>query len=514
MKEIVIRKTGLVLILTASSLAVAVLFLGALGSVNAQPPGIPKGDVIIELETVASGLTSPVLVANASDGSGRLFIVDQAGQIRIVENNGNLLPTPFLDITSVMITPDAGFDERGLLGLAFHPDYANNGRFFVRYSGPRDGVDGEPCFGSSRGCHEEILSEYSVSNNDPNVAEPNGAILFSVDEPQFNHDGGDVAFGPDGFLYFGLGDGGGAHDGLADTPPSHGPGHGQDINTPLGAILRIDVDSQPQASLAYAIPVDNPFVGQPGLDEMYAYGLRNPYRFSFDDGPGGDGSLYLADAGQNLFEEINIIERGGNYGWVAREGLHCFDPFNPTNPPANCPNSGPLGEPLIDPIAEYSHPGFGFNPEGGIAIIGGFVYRGSSPNLRSKYIFGDFSKSFVPGDGSIYYLQTNPNFEIRQFQIGVGDVPYGLYLLGFGEGENGEVYVAGSLNLGTTGDTGIVQRIVGGVPVGDTTSSLNTGGSGRSVAVIAMLVGGIAGFFTILVASGWYTWRRWLGSRF
>ena len=498
MKEISIRKTGLALLLTASSLAVAVLFIGALGSANAQPPGIPQGGVIIELETVASGLTSPVLVTNAADGSGRLFIVDQVGLIRIVDN-GNLLPTPFLDVTSEIVAVNPFFDERGLLGMAFHPDYANNGRFFVRYSGPRDGDVGEPCFGSSRGCHEEILSEYSVSNNNPNVADPIGNILFRVDEPQFDHDGGDVAFGPDGFLYFGLGDGGGAHDGLADVPPSHGPfGHGQDINTPLGAILRIDVDGSPP----YSIPPDNPFVDQAGMDEIYAYGLRNPYRFSFDDGPGGDGSLYLADVGQNLFEEVNIIENGGNYGWVIREGLHCFDPFNPLNPPATCSDTGPLGEPLIDPIAEYSH------AEGGIAIIGGVVYRGSSPNLKGKYIFGDFSRTFVPGDGSIYYLQTNPNFEILQFQIGVDDVPYGLYLLGFGEGENGEVYVTGSLNLGPTGNTGIVQRIVGGTPVGGVTSFSSDSSSSGSIALLAIAVATL-----VAVASGgWYTRKRWLRS--
>ena len=425
---------------------------------------IPKGNIIIELETVATGLTAPIYATNAGDSTGRLFIVEQSGQIRIVEND-ILLPTPFLDISAKLPLLNAFFDERGLLGLAFHPNYETNGRFFVRYSVPRDGDSGEPCFGTSRGCHSEVLAEYSVSADNPNLADPTSEIiLFSIDEPQFNHNAGNVAFGPDGFLYFTLGDGGGAHDGLADTPPSHGPiGNGQNIETALGAILRIDVDIPPQAPLAYAIPPDNPFVGQPGLDEIYGYGMRNPYRFSFDDGPGGNGRLFLADVGQNLFEEINIVEKGGNYGWVNREGFHCFDPFNPLSPPLSCPSTGPQGEPLIDPIAEYSHPGSGFDPDGGITVVGGFVYRGSqSPTLVGKYVFGDFSGQFSTPSGSLYYLEEPPSgdFEIRKFQIGADDNPYGLFLKGFGEGEDGEIYACGSTALAPFGESGIVERIV------------------------------------------------------
>ena len=426
--------------------------------------GIPKGDIVIKLDTVATGLTAPIYATNAGDGSGRLFIVEQSGQIRIVENDV-LLPTPFLDISGKLPALNAFFDERGLLGLAFHPDYATNGRIFIRYSVPRDGDSTEPCFGTSRGCHSEVLAEYLVSAGNPNLADPaSEIILFTIDEPQFNHDAGNVAFGPDGFLYFTLGDGGGAHDGLADSPPSHGPiGNGQNIETALGSILRIDVDSPPQLPLAYAIPPDNPFVGQPGVDEIYAYGMRNPYRFSFDDGPGGDGRLFLADVGQNLFEEINIVERGGNYGWVIREGFHCFDPFNPTSPPLSCPTTGPLGEPLLDPIAEYAHPGSGFSPEGGITVVGGFVYRGSqSPSLDGKYVFGDFSGQFSVPSGRLYFLEepTPGSFEIREFQIGAADSPYGLFLKGFGEGEDGEVYACGSTALAPFGESGIVERIV------------------------------------------------------
>jgi len=459
------------------------------GAASEHPP------TIVELETVVSGLTAPVGLTHAGDGSGRLFIVEQTGQIRIVED-GTLLATPFLDISGLLPVLNSFFDERGLLGVAFHPAYEGSGRFYVRHSVPRTGGAGEPCFGTSRGCHSEVLAEYRVSADDPNIADPTSrVVLFTVDEPQFNHDAGEVAFGPDGFLYFTLGDGGGAHDGLADSPPSHGPiGNGQNIETTLGSILRIDVDHRrvchrgrtlrvgtaatdahlrhgdtlgacagdPSTTL-YEIPNDNPFVDTTGADEIYAYGLRNPYKFSFDDGSGGDGALYLADVGQNLFEEVNIIERGGNYGWVIREGFHCFDPFNPTTPPTTCSDTGPLGEPLIDPIAEYSHPGSGFSPEIGITVIGGFVYRGSeSPSLVGKYVFGDFAQAFITPSGTLLFLDdpSGPSPTIEQFQIGLDNRAYGLFLKGFGEDEDGEVYACGSTALAPTGATGVCQRIV------------------------------------------------------
>ena len=412
---------------------------------------IPKGDFTIMLESVASGLAAPVQLTHAGDGSGRLFIVDQTGVIRIV-SAGVLLPTPFLDLSAELPALNPLFDERGLLGLAFHPEYATNGRFFVRYSAPRAGAPSEPCFGTSRGCHREVLAEYAVSA-DPDVADAaSGSVLYTVDAPQFNHNGGAVAFGPDGYLYFSLGDGGGAHDGLADAPPSHGPiGNGQNIDTALGAVLRIDVDG----GSPFAVPLDNPFVGGPGLDEIFAYGFRNPYRLSFDDGPGGDGRLMLADAGQNLFEEVDVVARGGNYGWVIREGFHCFDPFNPSSPPAACSATGPSGEPLIDPLAEYDH-------AEGIAVIGGYVYRGScAPGFEGTYVFGDFSTAFFAGDGRLFHLiEPSPGVhEIREFTIGAADVPYGLFLKGFGEDEDGELYVLGTAELGPTGSTGVVDRV-------------------------------------------------------
>jgi glucose/arabinose dehydrogenase len=429
---------------------VSIFALGA--GVRQAPAEIVDGDIVIELETIATGLASPIYLTNAGDGSGRLFVVDQTGLIRIIDK-GTLLETPFLDVSDLIVTLNPGFDERGLLGLTFHPDYESNGRFFIRYSAPRDGKEGEPCFGTSRGCHEEILAEYSVSD-DPNVASPVGTILFRIDEPEFNHNAGQVAFGPDGYLYFSLGDGGGANDGLSSPSLPHGPiGSGQDINTALGKVLRIDVDAATNG--AYGIPADNPFVDTTGLDEIYAYGFRNPYRFSFDDGPGGSGRLLLGDVGQDLFEELDDVVLGGNYGWVIREGAHCFDPFNPKMPPEECQTEG-----LIDPIAEYTQ------VEGGLSIIGGFVYRGAiSTALYGTYVFGDFSAAFGSPQGRLYYIEradiesNGGLLTIKEFMITEDDVPFGRFLKGVGEGEDGEIYVLGTTVGGPTGTTGVVQHI-------------------------------------------------------
>lgn len=407
---------------------------------------IPTGSLTITLEEVASGLSSPIMLTHAGDGSARLFIVDQIGHIRIVKN-GVLLPTPFLDLTAETVALNPFFDERGLLGVAFHPDYKTNGRFFVRYSVPRQGDPAEPCEqpGFIVGCHKAVLAEFSVSG-DPDVADAgSGVILFEVDEPQFNHNGGHLAFGHDGYLYFSLGDGGGAHDGLADVPISHGPGgNGQNTSTPLGAVLRIDVDG----SAPYAIPPDNPFVGSPGLDEIYAYGLRNPYRFSFDRG--GTHELILADVGQNLYEEINSIVNGGNYGWVIREGAHCFDPLDPNNPPVSCPTTG-----LIDPFAEYDH-------NDGIAIIGGYVYRGGLySDLSGMYIFGDFSIDFGP-TGRLFYLDADGDrSQIFEFQLPPPNDPLGLAVLGMGEDQEGNIYVLTNTQISPIGTGGQVFRIRG-----------------------------------------------------
>jgi glucose/arabinose dehydrogenase len=403
----------------------------------------------VGLELIAEGLTAPLSLAEAPDGTGRLFVIDQTGRIWIIDSEGTLRPEPFLDLSTRMVTLTPNFDERGLLGLAFHPEYASNGRLFVYYSAPLrpDGPTGWN--------HTSHISEFGVSA-DPDAADPaSERILLQVDQPQFNHNAGGLHFGPDGFLYISLGDGGGANDvGLGHAPDL---GNGQDITNLLGSILRIDVN---RAS-PYAIPPGNPFVGAEGRDEIFAYGLRNPYRFSFD--LGGDRDLLAADVGQNLWEEVNRIELGGNYGWNRKEGTHCFDPQSPNDPPTECPDVGPRGEPLIDPVIEYANSRV--VPGGlGIAVIGGFVYRGSTlPQFNGRYIFGDWSTSFAQPDGRLFVATPKRRglWHIQELNITSSpDGRLGHYVVGFGQDSAGEVYLLTTDSNGPTGTSGRVYKLI------------------------------------------------------
>ena len=391
-----------------------------------QPPGLA-----VALQVVATNLVSPTVLTPAHDGSGRLFIADQIGQIRIVDSAGNLLPTPFLDISNRMVTLMPGYDERGLLGLAFHPGYATNGRFFVYYAAPPPSTNFD---------NMTVLSEFRVSSTNADIADPTSErVLLTINEPEFNHEGADIVFGPDGYLYLGPGDGGGVGDQHGTT------GNGQSLTTLLGKMLRIDVDS----GSPYGIPADNPFVNTPGArPEIYAYGLRNPWRFSFDRG--GTQQGFVADVGQDLYEELDILRKGANYGWRILEGNHAYD----------LPLALTLGVsiPSLDfPVFEYTHGPLG------ISIIGGFVYRGAAyPDLVGKYVFGDFSTSTGVPDGQLYYLtQTRPGiWERFSFQLWPGGGRFGRFIKGFGEDEAGEIYVLSTTILGPTGSTGDIRRLV------------------------------------------------------
>jgi glucose/arabinose dehydrogenase len=419
----------------------------------------------VGIDLVAEGLTSPVALVPVPDGGGRLFIVDQVGLIRILMSDGTLLTDPFLDVRDRMVSLQTFFDERGLLGLAFHPDYATNGRFFVYYSAPlRDG-------GPSGYNHTSHISEFMVSAGDPNVADPaSEQILLQVDEPQLNHNAGGLAFGPtDGYLYISLGDGGGANDNqlghVEDWYEANGGGNGQDItDNLLGSILRIDVDTGDP----YGIPADNPFTGvlgcADGCDEIFAYGLRNPYRFSFD--MGGSHNLFVGDAGQALWEEVSLVEKGGNYGWNVKEGTHCFDAENNTQSPAECPDTvgaghPRAGDPLIDPVIEYANQQ---QPGGlGTVVVGGYVYRGDGlRQLRGRYIFGDWSRSFSQPDGSLFAAKARKNglWQIQELLIqGHPDGRLGHFVLGFGQDLQGEVYVLTTDMIGPSGSTGMVFKL-------------------------------------------------------
>jgi hypothetical protein len=279
-------------------------------------------------------------------------------------------------------------------------------------------------------------------------------------KPSSNHNGGELAFGPDGYLYVGIGDGGGANDtGLGHT---EGLGNGQDRTQLLGKILRYDVSTPG----VLKIPEDNPFAGNPEVQEaIYAYGLRNPWRFSFDQG--GEHRLFCGDAGQNLYEEVDIITAGGNYGWNIKEATACFDPQNPDTPPAQCPDTGASGEqlidPIIDPIIEYGHDR-NQSTITGRAIVGGYMYRGTAlPGLSGKYIFGDWSKGFAPPDGQVFVAEEKADGTWVFTEAAIANRLNGKlnrFLLAFGQDLNGEIYVLTTRNSGPSGRTGEVYTLV------------------------------------------------------
>ncbi|AVR47275.1 hypothetical protein C7S20_00945 [Christiangramia fulva] len=425
-----------------------------------------------ELELVAEDLVSPVGVVPVPDGSGRLFIIDQIGKIWIVDKEGNKLDEPFLDVSDEMIDLWPGYDERGLLGLAFHPDYASNGRFFVYYVAPPEDPDYN---------NLSRIAEFHVSSDTNKADKSTEKAILEIDQPQFNHEGGTIAFGPDGYLYISIGDGGNKNDigfgHVSDWYATNEGGNGQDIEQNLlGNILRIDVDSGDP----YGIPADNPFAGDiPGMDEIYAYGFRNPFRFSFD--MSGSHQLYVGDAGQVMWEEISLVEKGGNYGWNVKEATHCFDASNNTNILSSCPDVDQYGNELIDPVIEmmnYANPLPGEGKT--VAIIGGYVYRGNElPGFQGKYIFGSLAKEFEEGEGpngNIFisnpagpglwsFQELNVKIESEEGE-GSGEESeeeeegIGYYVKGFGQDWKGEIYVAASKEVGPQGNTGKIFKLV------------------------------------------------------
>lgn len=417
----------------------------------------------VDLQLVAEGLVSPLSVVEAPDGSHRLFVLDQIGLVRVIDASGQLLPTPFLDLRSRLVSLSPGYDERGLLGFAFHPDYAQNGRFFVYYQQPPrpGGPPPTPTQPNPRWNNLSKLSEFRVSA-DANAADVGSErVILQWDDPQSNHNGGTVAFGPDNYLYFSLGDGGAANDvapgHVEDWYPVNAGGNGQDIEQNLfGSIIRIDVDH----GSPYGIPSDNPFVGKPGLDEIYAYGFRNPYRFSFD--MSGSHRLFVGDAGQVLWEEISVVEKGGNYGWNVKEGFHCFNAANNQQVLADCPDVDIYGNPLRDPVIEINN---WQNPAGGRAttVIGGNVYRGNSiPQFQGKYIFGTFSQTPTTANGELFIANpAGPGpWPFQEVHLVSHPDDIGYFLKGFGQDREGELYLAASSRLGPAGTTGKIFKLV------------------------------------------------------
>lgn len=356
--------------------------------------------------------TRPTDVTNAGDGSGRLFVAEQTGRLYVFEAEPDVTTrTLFLDLSDLVFEEAL---EGGLLSVVFAPDYATSGQFVVHYVA---GSAADP-----DGTRRSVLARYRVSASNPNEADPaSGEILLEVGQPHLNHNGGKILFGPDGYLYFPLGDGGALPELRAN---------GQDRTTLLGSVLRIDIDN-PDPGRAYGIPADNPFVGntEGWREEIWAWGFRSPWRSSFAP----DGQLWIADVGENLWEEIDRVDAGQNYGWSEFEGTHCF-----TEP---CDPSG-----KTFPLYEYEH-----SLETGFSITGGYVYRGpQAPGLVGRYVYSDFVTSIV------WALDvTDPEHPVN---IRIGALP--AMAVAFGEGEDGELYALG-FDLGRLFDIGALGRTVG-----------------------------------------------------
>lgn len=348
---------------------------------SAQIPGD------LQLTSLGISVSTPLGVRHANDGSGRLFIIERNGTISIFEPGTGLVGAPFLNITTSVDT----FFEGGLLGLAFHPEYITNGYFYVNYT--RTGTGGDDL--------ETVIERFEVSAGDPNDAdEASGVEILTVGQPAGNHNGGDLHFGPDGFLYIGMGDGG------ASSATS------QNTSNLLGKMLRIDPCDTASCGVPYTIPASNPFVGGAGLDEIWSVGFRNPYRWSFDR---DTGDMIIADVGAGAREEVSIEPVGSagglNYGWNCREG--------DIGGPGGCSGT------FVDPVMVYPHSG------GNCSITGGYRYRGCIPGLEGTYIFADFCTAKI-----FFGTEDSPgNWSFIEWDDLSGSI------FGFGEGEDGEVYL-------------------------------------------------------------------------
>lgn len=443
---------------------------------------IPVGDIAIELEKVASGFAQLPLQALASPvSSSFLYVVDQAGQVHELDLATGQTRL-FMDVEDRLVELD-GYDERGLLGFAFHPDYQANGLVYTYTSEPVSGAaDFSTLAAGETADHQSVIVEWNVPDPSASTATVDAASaseLLRIDQPQANHNGGALAFDADGYLYITLGDGGAGDDqGMGHVPG----GNGQDEGNVLGSVLRIDPLGNDSANGNYGIPPDNPFVGAAPPDEIFATGLRNPFRLFID---AATGEMWLPDAGQNDIEEINLLTSGANYGWNWKEGSFFFDPNGAApgfateleNPDA------PAG--LTDPVAEYDQ-------GEGIALIGGAVYRGSEiPGLEGMYVFGDYAGN--AGEGRLFYLDGET---IREFDM----VPLGAILTAVGQDGDGEILVLTNEAGVPSGSTGAVYRMK--APSPDTTDDDSPpppprsghGDGGGTLSILLVIVLGWLGF--------------------
>ena len=405
----------------------------------------------ISLQEVAGGFVSPTALQSVP-GADYMLVSDQVGVIYKVKPGAPI--EPWFDLTGKLVKLNQGFDERGVIGFALHPDFANNGRFFVVYTAPRKDSAPAPDWN-----HTWTLSEFKIENGAPNIQSEKK--LIEIDHPYFNHNAGCITFGADGYLYAASGDGGA---GSEKDEPNHSQGHlpggnAQSLDTLLGKILRIDV-SKPGV---LSVPADNPFPNK-SKGVIYALGNRNPWRISFDR---ETHELYAADIGQDLYEEVDIIKKGGNYGWPVREGYHCFNQEDGRVEPEDCARAAKDGSPFIDPIFEYkSFRSFRNDPAAlGISITGGYVYRGKAiPSLAGKYVFADWSRNMAVADGVLFVAtRLSPKGKAWSLEkLAPESHPNALRFTipAFGEDADGELYVFSNATSQLINKSGKVWKIV------------------------------------------------------
>jgi len=376
-------------------------------AINENPDQTP---ITLKVQQLADNLQAPTDIT--FPGNGDIWLTEQTGRIRVIKN-GKLSDAPLLDLNSKLVKIVGGYDERGLLGIALHPKFKFNKKFYVFYSRPS----------TKKSDHTGVLAEYKFPGGSGQIDPNSGRIILTIEEPEPNHNGGGIHFGPDGYLYVSFGDGGGQGD-------KHGEfGNGQKMDTWLGKILRVDINTK----TGYIVPKDNPFVGRKNVKpEIWAYGFRNPYRFSFDK---ITRQLFAGDVGQDLWEEVDIVKKGANYGWRLMEGTYCY------NPATDCNTKG-----ITMPITEYSH-------REGISVIGGYVYNGQQlPVLKSKYVFADWV-------GKVFYLKKT-GLKWERGKVILQNFSDNIKITAFGEDPAGELYILTNKDNGPGSIKGSVYKIV------------------------------------------------------
>jgi len=430
--------------------AILALLTVSLASLLANFAVAADGASGVALKLLATNLTGPTVLGDY-DGK-RVLLAEQVGPLHLMTPDGQL--KPFGDLSAKLAVNLGKFDERGVLGVAMHPKFAQNRKLYICYSVPLRAS------APTNWNHTMNIAEFTAKGDTLDVASER--VLLQIDRPYFNHNGGRIAFGPDGFLYIGSGDGGHKNDiNKDDKDQARGPrGNAQDLNTLLGKILRIDVD-QPAAGKPYGIPRDNPFVKGGGRPEIYAWGIRNPWSLTFDRA--GQRELFEGDIGQNRWEEINIIVKGGNYGWNLKEGEEWFNPKG-ENKPLEKPYFDPGNVQFIAPVITYENLASAPQTGKGKSVTGGYVYRGKAlPQLAGKYVFADWSKNMGVAQGVLYTAARGGDGKWTMEDLvpkshAAGHI--GAFVWAFGEDKEGELYVLTNQTgaLGTKG--GKVWKLV------------------------------------------------------